>query len=352
MNYEYYNKLGWNKNPFTMSVLPDLMVGYVSQIDLLLSHIMNQHKVALIIGPTGSGKTTLLNWLLKTMQNKNIFLHYIPKSPSKKEDLIDLFKFIFNYSLIDNFIYHNLNILNIQKFLSNRTSKKNVVLLIDESHESSTEVLEWFRTLCDITPNLTLVFAGLPSLERKLEDELPTLLTRVSTRVYMEPLNVPETESLIRKRIESVGGKDLGPFTSDSINKIHSITGGFPREIIRICDEMIQESVKRNISSITVQFIEEKYNKQDIPTQIEQKILLTPRQRQIIELLNKQPNLSPTKIVNTIGIDGYKTKNHAIRSINNILKRLMDDDIVNRKELGNSYLYFLSGKGKALLTEA
>ncbi len=352
LDYKYYNKLGWNKNPFVLSVLPDLMVGYASQADLLLSHIMNQHKIALVIGPTGSGKTTFLNWTMKTVRNNDFSLYYIPKPPTKKEDMIDLFKFIFGYSVIDNIFFPHLNILNIQKYLLNKISKKNVVLLIDESHESSVEVLEWFRTLSDIIPNLTLVFAGLPILEKKLETDLSTLIMRINTRVYLQSLNVTETDSLIRKRIENAGGKGLEPFSPECINKIHDITGGFPREIIKVCDDLLRESIKRNISIITSQFIDEVY-KTSIPSEMAQsKILITSKQKEILELLNKQTDLSPTDIVNVIGIESYKTKYHAIRSVNNILKRLMDDDIIKRKQLGNSYVYYLSGKGKTLFVDA
>ena len=57
-NYEYYSKFGWSSNPFTLTISPSLMVGYSEQCDSLLSHVINLHKFASVIGPTGSGKST------------------------------------------------------------------------------------------------------------------------------------------------------------------------------------------------------------------------------------------------------------------------------------------------------
>jgi len=55
-SYEHYVKFGWSTNPFTLTISPDLMVGYPNQTNQLLSHIHNLHKFASIIGLTGSGK--------------------------------------------------------------------------------------------------------------------------------------------------------------------------------------------------------------------------------------------------------------------------------------------------------
>ena len=91
--YEYYKKFDWPSNPFTLTISPDLMVGYSSQIDSLLSHILNSHKVALIIGHTGSGKTTLLSWLNEFINKNtdNFRSFYIPKPPRTKKGLLLLF---------------------------------------------------------------------------------------------------------------------------------------------------------------------------------------------------------------------------------------------------------------------
>lgn len=350
--YEYYTKFNWFSNPFTLRIFPDLMVGYSTQTEALLSHVFNHHKFAMVIGPTGSGKTTLLTWLNTHLNNNKFNSFYIPKPPVNEEDLILLFKAHLRYNLLDRIRFGALDMNNITKFLVKKTWKRYTVFLIDEIHESSLEVLEWLRTINDIVPNLLLIFAGLPTFEKKIETELPTLFMRVNTRVYLEFLNDIETESLIQRRIEKAGGEGIKPFTRDAVEKIYEITGGFPREVIKICDELVREAAKNNISTINASFVDQAFAGLKISEIEEIKISLTSKQTEILEILNKQPNLSPTEIIELFDIKSYKSKSHAIRSINNILRRLMKEDLLKRKKVGNKYVYSLSGKSKTLFTEA
>lgn len=350
--YNYFSRYGWSSNPFTLTIKPDLLVGYSKQINSLLSHILNFHKIAVIIGPTGSGKTTILNWLSSYIRKNDGFkLFYAPKPPTTEKGIILFFKSFLGYNLIDKFRYPHLNINDLPKFLKNKISQK-TIFLIDEAHECSLDILQWFRTLNDVVPNMSLIFAALPAFEKKINSELPTLSMRVTTKVYLESLSNIETESLIKKRIEDVGGSSIDPFTSEAITKIYDITGGFPREIIKKCDTLVKEASQKNIDSINKKFVEQSLQ---IPTSAEPekiKLILTKKQTDILSLLSENKKLSPAEIVSFIGTEGYKSKNHAVRSINNILRRLMKDKLLKREKLGNTYLYFLTGKAKTLFTKA
>jgi len=358
-NYKYYTTFGWSHNPFTLTISPQLMIGYSSQTNTLLSHIFNSHKTALLIGHTGSGKTTLLSWLNEFINNnKDSYRSYfIPKLPKTKEDLVLIFKFLFGYNLIDGFRFKDLNTQNLPRFLVKKTLRQKTVLLIDESHETSIEVLEWLRTLNDMVPNLLMVFAGLPIFEKKIETEIPTLAMRVTTKTYLESLNSVETESLIRKRIRSAGGNGLEPFATDAVKRIHDISGGFPREIIKISDQLIKNAAEKNIPTINETFVNqtlELSEKIEKPTKKyeETKIVISDKQRRILEIINKKSKLTPTGIVENIDDESYRNKNNAVRSVNNILRRMMRDELVLREKMGNSYVYSLSGKAKIIFAEA
>ena len=356
--YEYYTDFNWSYNPFTLTISPQLMVGYPSQTNKLLSHIFNSHKLALVIGHTGSGKTTLLTWATNFINDskRDFRAYYIPKPPKTRGDLSNLFKSLFGYNILDSFRFKDLNTHLLPRFLVKKTRHDKAVILIDEAHEASIEVLEWLRTLNDMVPNLLIIFAGLPSFEKKIEAELSTLSMRVTTKVYLKSLNFVETESLIRKRIECANGDGLKPFTNNSVKRIFEASGGFPREVIKICDSLIKEAAEKNISTInetfTNQLFTSKSEKFETPTSEEIKIFISDKQRKILDILNKEPKLSPSKIVENMDKGSYKNKNNAVRSVNNILKRLMRDEFVERNRIGNSYVYFLSGKAKSILAEA
>lgn len=352
-NYEYYTKFGWSSNPFTLTISPELMVGFSEQTNSLLSHIHNLHKFALILGPTGSGKTTLLMWLrAQLMAYKKFFPYYISKPPRSTKNLILLIKSILGYNFLDKLRFKRLSPYNLQKFIFRKLRDKHLVFLVDEVHESSVINLEWIRTIVDSLPNISVIFAGLPIFEKKLDAKLPTLSMRITTKTYLNNLTRSETESLIQKRIEGVDGEGLKPFSSESVDKIFETTGGFPREVIKTCDKLVKEAAEKNISNINQSFVEEVLKISKIPEPIELKSTLSSKQTDILKILNENPNLSPADITAHLDISNYKSRNNAIRSINNILRRLMADELLQRKKLGNTYVYFLTGKAKTIFTEA
>lgn len=353
--FNYFSHFGWSSNPFTLNILPETMVGYSSQIDSIFSHIFNQHKIAVVVGHTGSGKTTFLNWVNdKLNQEKDIQSFYIPKPPKRKQELLAVFKSILGFNFIDRLQVSSVDVTNLPKYITKKIRGKNTVFLIDESHESSIEVLEWLRTLVDMVPNMSIIFAGLPVFEEKLENDLPTLSMRVTTKLFLDSLDYSETESLIRKRIERVGGNGIDPFTSESVNRIFELTGGFPREVIKKCDKLILDASKKNLSTINEVFVGEIFSETKRPAKktVKKKLKVSQKQLDILNILNKDSNLSPTQITEFLGETDYKNKNNAIRSVNNILRRLMRDEFIGREKQGNSFVYKLTGKSKSLLADA
>ncbi|OGI15830.1 hypothetical protein A3K63_00510 [Candidatus Micrarchaeota archaeon RBG_16_49_10] len=351
----YFKHFGWSSNPFTLNIMPEMMVGYSSQTESLLSHVFNEHKIAVVIGHTGSGKTTLLNWLNnKFNQEKSFRSFYIPKPPKEKENLILVFKSLLGFNFLDKLQMNSIDINNLPKFIAKKTRSIRAVFLVDEAHECSVEVLEWLRTLTDVVPNMSIIFAGLPIFKEKLEIELPTLSMRITTEIYLQSLDASETESLIMKRIESVGGKGISPFNSEAVYRIFEITGGFPREIIKKCDFLIAETAKRNLNSINKGLLDTVFS--SIPSQKTIKNIsslnIPLKQMNILRILDKNPNLNPTQIVELLGQEDYKNKSNAVRSVNNILKRLMDEGLIGRKREGKNFVYLPSGKAKSLLAEA
>jgi DNA-binding MarR family transcriptional regulator len=76
---------------------------------------------------------------------------------------------------------------------------------------------------------------------------------------------------------------------------------------------------------------------------------LSYKQRKIIHLLTENNELFPSSIAEKLGFEKYKSKQHAVRSVNNILKRLSKSGYVDRKPMGKGYVYFLNLKTKNLL---
>src|SRR3989338_1000213 len=233
---ERFKAMKWSKNPFILNILPELFVGYKYQSTDLIRLIQEKHKVVLLVGPTGSGKTTLLEWLSESTDHGYDFL-FIGKPPKRPEEFVD----IFNEKYPRFFRRRIKNIYQIPNFLNKRLRSKHLVVLYDEAHESNMDVLEWLRVLSDQVENMSIVIAGLPVFEDHLS-KLETLRKRIMAKIELVSLTKEETEQMIKKRIRNAGG--AGDELNNLIDVIYDRSGGFPREIIKFCNDAINESMK------------------------------------------------------------------------------------------------------------
>jgi len=235
----------------------------------------------------------------------------------------------------------------IPRFLDKKLSGRHLVVMFDEAHESNLDVLEWLRVLSDQSSNMSVVLSGLPVFETHLKDKLETFRKRIAAKIELVSLTREESAELIRRRIQSVGGTG-NEFSSELVDFIYVQSGGFPREIIRVCDELVNEAIiagRREFARPMVQ--------QEVATRISLNIIdeMTHMQREIIEMLAKNP-MSPGDIANAIDLSKYKSRQHAVRSVNNVMKKLYEDGYLERRRSDKAFIYSLSGKLRTIVVKA
>ena len=327
---EWFKAIKWSKNPFILNILPELFVGYKYQSADLIRLIQERHKVILLVGPTGSGKTTLLEWLSESVDHNYDFL-FIGKPPKKPEEFVD----IFNEKYPRFWRRRIKNIYQIPNFLNKRLRSKHLVVLYDEAHESNMDVLEWLRVLSDQVENMSIVIAGLPVFEDHLS-KLETLRKRIMAKIELVSLTKEETEQMIKKRIRNAGG--AGDELNNLIDVIYDRSGGFPREIIKFCNDAINESMKTG-RPLTKELLVKEIPKEELKVSLRFLDELSPTQREIVEMLVKP--MTPGQIANNLNLEKYKSRQHAVRSMNNILKRLMEEGLVERVREERAFVYQL-----------
>ncbi len=351
---KWFSGAGWNCNPFTLHIQSKVFVGYEAQIKAAMRHISERHKIALITGPTGAGKTTMMKWI--ESNSPSIKTLYITKPPLKPEEFTEIFLDCFPPSIIERILGRKPNLYNLDSYVNRRLNGKHLLILLDESHETNKEVLEWLRVIVDQIENVSLILAGLPVLEDKIKQTLETFDQRIISRIKLAALTEAETLELIKKRIETEGGSGIKPFTEDAIREIFRKTGGFPREILKLCDKLVNEAIEKEKHSIDEKDIGNyKEIKEEPVATVQQPVQslsdLPQKQKKIIESLFNKTWLTPSDLAEQLGGD-YKSKEHAIRSINNILKRLMLDGLVQRESRGKAFMYSLTPKTKTLMVES
>lgn len=336
---EWFKARNWSKNPFVLNILPELFVGYKEQSEDLLRLIHERHKVILVIGPTGSGKTTLLEWLANS--DKRYDFLFIGKPPQRPEEFVDIFN-----EKYPRFLRKLKNMYQIPSFLNKKLRSKHLIVLYDEAHESKIDVLEWLRVLSDQVENMSIILAGLPVFEDNLT-KLETLRKRIVARLELVSLTKEETAELIRKRIRAVGGN--GTELDQLIDVIYDRSGGFPREIIKLGNDIINESMKTG-KQLTKELLVHEPTKEEVKVSLRFLEELSPMQREIVEMLVRP--MTPGQIANTLNLEKYKSRQHAVRSMNNILKRLMEEGLVERTREERAYVYQLAPSIRNIVVKA
>ena len=144
-------------------------------------------------------------------------------------------------------------------FRDNIREGRHTVIIVDEAHSITDEVLEGLRLLLNFQTNqgfqLTLLLLGQSELEGKIENNKP-FEQRVSMKAHLNPLTFEETQGYILHRLK-IAGTDQKLFTNQAMELIHQNTGGIPRRINRLCDISLLAGFSKKSKQIDRDMIEE-----------------------------------------------------------------------------------------------
>ncbi|MBW2681581.1 MAG: AAA family ATPase [Deltaproteobacteria bacterium] len=259
MYLSHYNLV---KKPFKLTTDPEfLWLGdkHKEALATLKYGVIDQKGFLLVTGDVGTGKTTLVNALLESLQDDTLVANITNPFLS----LIDFYNFVaisFNISKkFDNkvdFIVYFSHFLN-KVFLDN----KNVLLIIDEAHRLSIELLEDIRLLSNIElPEKKLInifLVGQNEINQTLaSQECRALRQRIMLTYQINPLSEIETFEYIKYRLK-VAGTEMKLFKRRAVQEVYRFSNGYPRLINKICDHALLTGYVRGLKKITPDIIEE-----------------------------------------------------------------------------------------------
>jgi len=259
MYLSHYNLV---KKPFKLTTDPEfLWLGdkHKEALATLKYGVIDQKGFLLVTGDVGTGKTTLVNALLESLKDDTLVANITNPSLS----LIDFYNFVaisFNISKkFDNkvdFIVSFSHFLN-KVFLDN----KNVLLIIDEAHRLSKELLEDIRLLSNIElPEKKLInifLVGQNEINQTLAlQECRALRQRIMLNYQINPLSEIETFEYIKYRLK-VAGTEINLFKRKAVQEIYRFSNGYPRLINKICDHALLTGYVRGLKKISPDIIEE-----------------------------------------------------------------------------------------------
>lgn len=250
------------KKPFQLSTDPKfLWLGekHKEALATLKYGVIDQKGFLLVSGDVGTGKTTLINALLESIEEDTL----VANITDPALDLIEFFNFVaLSFNIPEKFDSKIDFIVYFSQFLKKVYSEnRSVLLIIDEVHSLSKEVLEHIRLLSNIElPEEKLInifFVGQNEIHQTLAlPECRALRQRISLVYHIEPLSKDETLAYIKHRLK-VAGTEKNLFTQDAVREIYHFSKGYPRLINIICDHALLTGYARNFKKITPDVIQE-----------------------------------------------------------------------------------------------
>jgi type II secretory pathway predicted ATPase ExeA len=263
----YKSFFNLRRNPFEITPDPSFLFPTKRHNEALaaLYYGVRRHKGFVVLtGEVGTGKTLLVRCLLELLRRAEVgfayifnpkltpleFLRYIardlgiPVTGKAKDELL----------------------LDLGGYLVERHRRKlTTVLVVDEAHHLSSEVLEEIRLLTNLETSqeklLQILLVGQPELDEKLDSvDLRQLKQRVALRCHLEPLHAQETADYIRRRLQIAGASEESAqtiFQANAINQIQRHSRGIPRLINTICENALISGYARQLQRIPAEVINE-----------------------------------------------------------------------------------------------
>lgn len=256
----YLDFFGLSLAPFNNTPDPTFYFESRSHCEALASMIygIEQGKgFIMITGDVGTGKTLLVQRLKQELEPKHILIG-ISNPWCAPEDVLEAIRASIEAPVTDN---RALNEGLRQRLIELNAEGRRVVLIIDEAHQMSPQMMEGIRLLSNIETTteklIQIVFIG----QNELADTLASYSMRqIQQRLFishhLDHFTQEETIGYIKRRIQVAGGTPL-LFPADCIEMIHREANGTPRVINHLCDNCLLFAFGQESPQVTREIVNE-----------------------------------------------------------------------------------------------
>lgn len=259
----YKEHFGLSEYPFSLTPDPRFIVPNSKYNEMLagLCYGIEMAKGLMVLtGEVGTGKTTALRWIINRL-DRGVRAAYIFNPHLSTEEFYHLLTeglLIGEWNNKADLLSQLGALLKIRHDRGLRT-----IVIIDEAHELSDQVLEEIRLLLnfesDTAKHLQMILTGQPELRGRLrQPNLRQLKQRIAVRCKMPVLsNAEETQHYITERLRIAGALGTDIFTGDAVELIYLCSEGIPRQVNNLCDNAMIAAYGAGVSLIERRLIEE-----------------------------------------------------------------------------------------------
>jgi len=252
-------------NPFEITPDPSFLFSTSRHNEALASlyyGVRARKGFVVLTGEVGTGKTMLVRCVLELLRRTGVAFAYVFNPSLSALEFIRYIAGDFGLPVAGK--AKDELVLSLSAFLVDRHQRKlSTLLVVDEAHHLSPELLEEVRLLTNLETTqqklLQIVLAGQPELDEMLDSfELRQIKQRIALRCHLEPLNLEETRGYIQRRLQIAGvAPDIMIFSEPATNAIFRHSNGFPRLINTICENALLSGYARRATVIPAEVVEE-----------------------------------------------------------------------------------------------
>jgi general secretion pathway protein A len=253
------------RSPFGISPEPDFFYPTPCHNEALaaLYHAVREHKgFAVLTGEVGTGKTLLVRCLMELLsKNADVSYAYVFNGLLSPPEFLQYI--VADFGLPTTGKNKSQLLADLSKYVVFRGTKGlTTVLIVDEAHHLSVDILEEIRLLTNLETSqeklLQVLLVGQPELDKKLDSfELRQLKQRISHRARLKPLTLDETQGYIVRRLEIAGAHspDQPLFPEETVATIYRYAQGIPRLINTISDNSLISAYARQMQCVTPEIV-------------------------------------------------------------------------------------------------
>lgn len=260
--YEAFYNL--KDQPFRLTSDPAFMYMTVNHREALAGLVYSactRPGLMVLTGEAGTGKTTLLYTLVELLEKRRFVTAVCTNPVLTREELFDFLLQTFAVNCPSSLKSRQLLALQ-DMLMRTRMDGRPAVLVVDEAHRLSLELLEEIRLLLNFETRteklLQIVMAGQPELAGMLNlPQLRQFKQRVSCHCKLSPLTPAEVKEYIDHRLAYAGLPHQQIFPDAAIDKISEYSGGIPRVVNTLCDASLQTGFALRLQVISPSVVDE-----------------------------------------------------------------------------------------------
>jgi general secretion pathway protein A len=257
---------GLNRDPFEITPDPSFLfpTGRHNEALASLYYGVRRHKGFVVLtGEVGTGKTLLLRCLLQVLKkSQDVAYAYVFNGRLSPVEFLQYI--VTDFGLPGTSKNKGELLLQIAHYVVSRSQKKlTTVLVVDEAHHLTAEILEEIRLLTNLETEdqklLQILLVGQPELDDKLDSpNLRQLKQRVALRSHLQPLDSKETTGYIHRRLQLAGcSYPLNLFPPETIAAVYQHSQGLPRLINTVCENALIAGYSRQMRSISPEIVDD-----------------------------------------------------------------------------------------------